>query len=556
MPPAYPSPNWELDSAAFRARLRRERIAARIALPADQHRRLSQAIEARLETLLADRPPQVIAFCWPLRREFDCRPLVQRLIARGWRAAQPVVLAPATAMVFRPWTPDAPMTEDRHGIPIPAGDQTVTPDVILLPLVAFDARAYRIGYGGGYFDRTLAALSPRPFAIGVGFELAHVESVRPEAHDVRLDAIVTEAGCVIPSPGLAFPSVPNDDPTMKSATTDGPPLVALRPVVDGQHGWVAMLLVAEPLPDEAAQAHLFNSVGLTDALDGLVCVLPSFGRPVEASIGGFTHHVPAVAIGDGASAIGPLPPECASGPCLAVGVDSFSAFERCRKAGFTWFAGNYALHPMPGMAARNSARHALILQLLTLITHDADARDLENLIKQDAQLSYQLLRLVNSVAFSPSQRIASFIQAITLLGRKPMQRWLQLLLYARPEGGGRSPLLPRAAMRAAFMEGLFPTANADARELAFMAGMFSLLDLMFNEGLDKLLAPLRLSGEVNRALQERAGPLGLALRAVEMAEKGDAPLAAALAEADIATDIWTQALVKACRWAVCVSREA
>jgi 5-formyltetrahydrofolate cyclo-ligase len=194
---ADPSPNQGPDSVAFRSLLRREKIAARLALPADEHAQASAVIEKRLETLLADRPPQVVAFCWPLRQEFDCRPLVERLLARGWRAAQPVVLAPATAMVFRPWTPSAPMTEDRHGIPIPVGDTTVVPDLVLLPLVAFDALGYRIGYGGGYFDRTLAALSPRPFAVGVGFELARVESVRPEPHDVRLDTIVTEAACVM-----------------------------------------------------------------------------------------------------------------------------------------------------------------------------------------------------------------------------------------------------------------------------------------------------------------------------------------------------------------------
>ena len=343
---------------------------------------------------------------------------------------------------------------------------------------------------------------------------------------------------------------------MDSATNDSLPLVALQPVVDAQHGWVAMLLAADVLPDAATQARLFNSAGLADALDGLVCVAPSFGRPAETAVEGFVHRVPAITIGDAASAAAPLPPECAAGPCLALGVDSFSAFERSRKAGFTWFAGNYALHPMPGMAARNATRHALVLQLLSLITHDADSREIENLVKQDAQLSYQLLRLVNSVAFSPGQRISSFNHAITMLGRKPMQRWLQLLLYARPEGGDRSPLLPRAAMRAAFMEALFSTASAETREQAFMAGMFSLLDVMFNERMAKLLAPLHLPVEVNRALQERGGPFGLALRAVETAEKGDAPLAPAVAEAAIDSDTWTQGLVKACRWSVCVSHEA
>lgn len=196
MAPADPSSNQGHDSAAFRSRLRKEKIAARLALPDDQHARASAAIERHLEALLADRPPQVIAFCWPLRREFDCRPLVGKLLALGWCAAQPVVTSEAAPMVFRPWTPETPMTTDRHGIPIPAGEQTVTPDVVLLPLVAFDARGYRIGYGGGYFDRTLATLTPRPFSVGVGFELARVASVRPEPHDVRLDACVTEAGCV------------------------------------------------------------------------------------------------------------------------------------------------------------------------------------------------------------------------------------------------------------------------------------------------------------------------------------------------------------------------
>jgi len=199
MAPAGPSPNQGHDSAAFRSRLRRERIAARLALPDEEHARASAVIEHHLENLLAARPPQVIAFCWPLRREFDCRPLVGRLLASGWGAAQPVVTAEAAPMVFRPWTPETPMTTDRHGIPIPAGDQTVVPDVVLLPLVAFDAHGYRIGYGGGYFDRTLAVLAPRPFAIGVGFELARVTSVRPEPHDVRLDALVTETACVLMS---------------------------------------------------------------------------------------------------------------------------------------------------------------------------------------------------------------------------------------------------------------------------------------------------------------------------------------------------------------------
>lgn len=187
-------PSDEFDAAAFRNHQREEKIAARLAMPAADHARASTAIETLLAELLSGRGTGSIAFCWPMRREFDCRPLVTRLLAAGWRACQPVVTAVAAPMVFRHWAPDSPMTVDRHGIPIPATEERAPPDVVLLPLVAFDEQGYRLGYGGGYFDRTLASLDPRPLAIGVGFELARIDNVRPEAHDIRLDAIVTEAG--------------------------------------------------------------------------------------------------------------------------------------------------------------------------------------------------------------------------------------------------------------------------------------------------------------------------------------------------------------------------
>jgi hypothetical protein len=93
------------------------------------------------------------------------------------------------------------MGADRYGIPIPADGAALMPDIVLLPLLAFDAQGFRLGYGGGYFDRTLAAMVPRPQAIGVGFELGRVADIRPQAHDARLDAIVTEAGVF--APGLA-----------------------------------------------------------------------------------------------------------------------------------------------------------------------------------------------------------------------------------------------------------------------------------------------------------------------------------------------------------------
>ncbi|GAB2180791.1 hypothetical protein DLREEDagrD3_10140 [Denitratisoma sp. agr-D3] len=129
-----------------------------------------------------------------MRQEFDARPLAARLHSLGWDLALPVVAAPDSPLVFHRWGPDAAMVPGAYDIPVPAVAAPLVPDYLLVPLVAFDRHGYRLGYGGGYFDRTLAALSPAPVALGVGFELARVDSIYPEAHDRPLDYLVTEAG--------------------------------------------------------------------------------------------------------------------------------------------------------------------------------------------------------------------------------------------------------------------------------------------------------------------------------------------------------------------------
>lgn len=191
-------PDQPAESSVFsttaRAALRREKIAARLALPAIAHAAASASIRGYLAALLAPRPPGIIAFCWPIRAEVDCRPLVAELLDSGWRAAMPTVVTPAAPMEFRAWTPTARMTADPHGIPVPATPTRLAPDVLLLPLVAFDAAGFRLGYGGGYFDRTLARCVPRPLAIGVGFELAATPDICPHPHDIPLDIVVTETG--------------------------------------------------------------------------------------------------------------------------------------------------------------------------------------------------------------------------------------------------------------------------------------------------------------------------------------------------------------------------
>lgn len=196
MATAFPSSEHIADSFVFRAALRRDKLAARMALDKKAHATLSARIETHLAAFLTALPPQTLSFCAPIRGEFDARPLASFLLELGWQASMPITGAAQAPMSFRIWTPSSVMEIDRHGIPIPATGQATVPSVVLLPLVAFDSQGFRLGYGGGYFDRTLAALVPRPLSIGVGFELARTADVRPQAHDIPLDAVVTETGTV------------------------------------------------------------------------------------------------------------------------------------------------------------------------------------------------------------------------------------------------------------------------------------------------------------------------------------------------------------------------
>ena len=184
------------DNTAWRRGLRQEMVTRRAALSVAEHDALSARIVAH--ALAALPAPVVAAFCWPIKHEPDVRALLADWAKTGVRTALPVVVAEGQPLAFREWTPETPLAPDRYGIPTPTAGEWLTPDLILLPLNGFDAAGYRLGYGGGYFDRTLAALAPRPLAVGVGFEINRVDSIRPEAHDQRLDWIVTENGAFRP----------------------------------------------------------------------------------------------------------------------------------------------------------------------------------------------------------------------------------------------------------------------------------------------------------------------------------------------------------------------
>jgi 5-formyltetrahydrofolate cyclo-ligase len=175
---------------AWRKATRETLIAARMAVSAEDRAQAAEVVAARIEPLV--KAGRTLSFYWPMKGELDLRPLAARLHAAGVRLALPVVVEKRQPMVFRPWFPGCAMMRGIWNIPQPATEETVVPDVTLAPVVGFTEDCYRLGYGGGYFDRTLAVISPRPLAIGLGLELQRLETICPQPHDVRLDAVITE----------------------------------------------------------------------------------------------------------------------------------------------------------------------------------------------------------------------------------------------------------------------------------------------------------------------------------------------------------------------------
>jgi 5-formyltetrahydrofolate cyclo-ligase len=182
------------DAVKLWRRGQRERlIALRQGLPADQRRGWSERIAAELRVVIAELPG-VLGVYWPFRAEFDPRSLVDWAVAAGRVIALPVVVDKKGPLEYRAWRPGEPLVDGVWNIPVPEKRAVVTPSIVLAPLVGFDRASYRLGYGGGYFDRTLAALSPRPLAIGIGFEIQFLETIHPQRFDVPMDLIVTETG--------------------------------------------------------------------------------------------------------------------------------------------------------------------------------------------------------------------------------------------------------------------------------------------------------------------------------------------------------------------------
>jgi 5,10-methenyltetrahydrofolate synthetase len=192
-------PQQARDVARWRKAERTRLLEERRASGVGGLRATSEALVGHTHATLAARIREsqagIVSVYWPIKSEPDLRPLMHSLIRLGLRVALPLVETKQAPLTFREWTPATRMARGDWNIPVPPPDAPIcTPDLSLVPLVGWDGAGYRLGYGGGYFDRTLAALAPRPFTIGVGFQAARLATIFPQPHDIPMDAIVTETG--------------------------------------------------------------------------------------------------------------------------------------------------------------------------------------------------------------------------------------------------------------------------------------------------------------------------------------------------------------------------
>lgn len=179
--------NWRKAQRARSIELR-ERTAAPV------RKSWNEEITRQLLAAFPPLPGTVIGYCWPYRGEFDARFAIREWRKGGATAALPEVVARDAPLVFRQWWPGVSMRRGVYDIPVPADTEAVVPDMALVPMNAFDERGYRLGYGGGFFDRTLQACGGRIVAIGVSYEILRLPTIYPQPHDISMDFVVTEVG--------------------------------------------------------------------------------------------------------------------------------------------------------------------------------------------------------------------------------------------------------------------------------------------------------------------------------------------------------------------------
>jgi 5,10-methenyltetrahydrofolate synthetase len=198
------------DLVQWRKEQRALLLARRMSAPVSARAAWADAIDVLLETGFPQLRHMVVGFCWPFKGEYDARSLISRLRARGARAALPAVIAKKQPLEYREWSPGVVMKPGTLDIPAPEGTPVLIPDAVLMPPLGFSDEGARLGYGAGYFDRTLAALSPQPLKIGVAYELQRIPTIYPQPHDVLMDFVVTEVEIYAVENGRLEPVPPGD----------------------------------------------------------------------------------------------------------------------------------------------------------------------------------------------------------------------------------------------------------------------------------------------------------------------------------------------------------
>jgi 5,10-methenyltetrahydrofolate synthetase len=186
------------DKGVLRKQLQAERQAM-----VDRHQR-SVHLQEVLRVWLVGRQESSIGAYWPIKGEFDALPALYRWSEAdsARRIGLPVINRDSKQLRFHVWYPGCPMEEDAYGIPKPKGTDAFEPQLLLVPCVGHGPKGLRLGYGGGFYDRTLAALQPRPVTVGVGYSNGYVPWLAAEPHDVPLDAMLTDEGLHWQRPGL------------------------------------------------------------------------------------------------------------------------------------------------------------------------------------------------------------------------------------------------------------------------------------------------------------------------------------------------------------------
>jgi 5-formyltetrahydrofolate cyclo-ligase len=156
--------------------------------------RWRRRMDAYLERSFPGLAGKRLAICWPIKNEYDARHFAKTLRDRGALTALPVVVAPKAPLIFREWHPGIMLAMGALDIPYPVNSGEVVPEAVLLPMNGWDAKGYRLGYGAGFFDRTLASLAKKPAVIGVTYEMARIDTIHPQPWDIPADYVVTERG--------------------------------------------------------------------------------------------------------------------------------------------------------------------------------------------------------------------------------------------------------------------------------------------------------------------------------------------------------------------------